>query len=56
MARLLPAQSWLLLVGESGLERVRGDLGVPFLARREYGQDPDAAAVRPAPEVENYLQ
>jgi hypothetical protein len=25
-------------------------------ARREYGQDPDAAAVRPAPEVENYLQ
>jgi hypothetical protein len=37
-ARLLPAQSWLLLVGESGMERARGDLGVPFLARREYGQ------------------
>jgi Protein of unknown function (DUF2630) len=25
-------------------------------ARREYGENPDEAAERPAPEVENYLQ
>ena len=37
-ARLLPAQSWLLLVGEQSAERVRGHLAVPFLARRDHGQ------------------
>jgi hypothetical protein len=36
-ARLLPPRRWLLLVGEPGVERARGDSGVPFLARREYG-------------------
>ncbi|MGE3269854.1 MAG: ComEC/Rec2 family competence protein, partial [Chloroflexota bacterium] len=36
-ARMLPPRPWLLLVGEPGLARARGDSGVPFLTRREYG-------------------
>ena len=36
-ARALPSRNWLLLVGEAAQERVRGELDVPFLARRQYG-------------------
>ena len=36
-ARTLPPRNWLLLVGEAGLERARGQSDVPFLDRRELG-------------------
>src|SRR5690606_2372111 len=37
-ARVLPPRRWLLLVGEPVQARARGESGVPFLTRREYGQ------------------
>jgi hypothetical protein len=37
-ARLMPARSWLLLVGEAAQERARGESAVPFLSRRDYGE------------------
>jgi hypothetical protein len=36
-ARALSPRRWLLLVGEPSLERVTGNSGVPFLARRDHG-------------------
>jgi hypothetical protein len=36
-ARTLPPQSWLLLIGDPGTARARGESGVPLLLAREYG-------------------
>jgi hypothetical protein len=36
-ARTMPPRRWQLLIGEPSLERARGDSGIPFLTRREYG-------------------
>lgn len=37
-ARLLPAQAWLVAIGDGAVDRLRGEAAVPLLDRREHGQ------------------